>query len=376
MSLSDYLISQSGNQWGTEKKPWGEKVYAIPHAAVESVRSGFMPQNVKAGGAKTIAGGIGAYTLTVTGGAFFTNTATDAGKAVTVWGVGTYTVATVTSTTVAVVTTAFASTFSLKTFVMTGNAIWSGDTGVYARRLAEFTERKEFPGRPGFAEIRARYGVPTMRTLLLEDTTKAHIRVVSGGQPSKRLVETTGSYRTIEGEDPTLATILTHKRPITYKRVGGAPNVAYDNTPHLILTFAAPSISLATNFGYVGKKNSDTLTNLGGALAGTMLCIALECEKDWDTGALWMCNMHLLYRSAGWTCISRAYVEAVLTVFGLDIADNGTVTNAQPERIVQTITATKANNNAGFADVTDLDVSDGAVAFAAFNTLTEWEATA
>ncbi|HUW55451.1 MAG TPA: hypothetical protein VMZ92_02375 [Planctomycetota bacterium] len=380
--LSTYYTSRGGNAGGRIRAKEGEIEYAIPHALVEDYRTTFEPADTVSGGAKTIAGAIGAKVLTVTGGAFFTSTAADAGKAITIWGVGTYIIDTVTSTTVAVVTVAFAANFTGKTFAMTGNRVWPGDTGIYARRLDDFREIAECPGRPGFTHVRTIYRVPTMRSILLEDTTKAHIRVASGGQPSKRLVESNGvTTRTIEGQDPTIVAITDKNavaKPyiVTYQRVGGAPNVAYDNIPHLVVDFAAASISLTTNFGYVGKKNSDTLTNLG-ATAGQMLCIALAVEKDWDSGALWMCQMHLLYRQAGWTCISRAYVDAVLETWGLEIEAAGTtVFSDRAERIVKTISAKQANNKTGFDDVDDLDVSDGEVAFAAFDTMTSWETTA
>ena len=251
-------ISREYELGGTREKPYGVCSYEIPNASVATLRPLWTPQLSVPDGGKTASGSSEGTTLTVSS-AFFSDTATDAGKTVTIWGIGTYTIDTVTSTTVVEVTEAFGSTFSGKSFSMTGAAVWPADTGVYARRLHRFRERPA-PQKTSMTLVKTWYTVPDSRRLLLEDTTKATIRLAAGGQAARLLKERTGSERVIEGPDP-----AQKENRVEWHPISGAPNQVYDPLVRWVVSYAASSISLSTLIATMGTTNDDTLSNFGSA---------------------------------------------------------------------------------------------------------------
>jgi hypothetical protein len=163
-ALSTFAVSSGGNRGGSFRRKWAEKVYEIPHSLVETYRTQFQPQDSRSSGAVTVsvATGAGEKTMTASASLF---TASDVGRAITVASTGTYIIESFTSDQSVELASA-PGTITTKTAVITGNTVYTGDTGIYARRLDEWREEKECPGRPGFARITCMYKVPEMRTLL------------------------------------------------------------------------------------------------------------------------------------------------------------------------------------------------------------------
>jgi hypothetical protein len=307
----------------------------------------------------------------VTGGDFFTNTATDTGKLVTVSGVGSYVVDTVTSPTVAVMKTAFGETFSAKSFTMTGNSVYPGETGIWAARMLEgWNER--CPGKSSMRRIRLVYRTPSIHTLLVEDTSKGYLSVAGNDERRAFLAETQGDTpRIIEGPE-TMAvvdsTTASKDCVVSWKPVSGAPNIDYTGPVHFVLSHAVDTINGTTLNGYKQKVNAAAMTNFGFEI-GTVMYIDFGVKHSFDPETPWIEEDHLLYRAEGWADgVSVAQMKAIVDSYPLQVLVGGAITwKAEASKSTQTIQAPGADKTR-----TGLNMTRGTADFSGFDNLLGW----
>ncbi len=320
---SEYLISESGQEYGERKKFRGTLTYAIPQAQVEGYRDDFTPGLISASVTTTAdvissAGVVTIYTADFA--------ASMIGQPITFAGVGTYAITDYTSTQTVDTNYTGATDITSDTAVTIADAkTYPGKSGILAARLKRYKLRPEFPGFKGMAKLTMDYETPSINTLLQESTARAILEIdVVGHQeaiqrewPDSRVE---GSAGMIEGISPYSSDLGT-----TWKVVQGSNITFRPGLTMMKVRTAASEVNLTDMKSKIGCVNDRTVSNLGNAGTGHVMFVGPKVVSELPMSDFFLVDWYFAYDSgqpsAGygsvlepWECRTQRHVQVARKV--------------------------------------------------------------
>jgi len=386
MALVDYLIKESGGERGEIKDLEGELRYRIPHAAVETLRTEWMPGLTS----KALTGNFTYATatdvLTSAGNQF---TSAMVGHTITVTGRAAHTILSYTTPGTVKVSHQAANYGPTALASVSANRVWPADSALtgldatFARTLKYYEMEPDCPGYPGFSLVRNLYRTPTWDHVIFDQPNRAVLEIDFSGEATELDSELVTPFAQIVGpavEAEDYATAAWKGTPFEWRVCRGS-NTAYLPRCVMKVRTAATSIDLSTLWGLMGKTNSDTtLAALGITKANTHLCIGARVSREYRIGSLWLVEYIFLYDPgwtdatptwhSGFTCMSKKYVSAILEAATYKLNAETSAYDVV-DRPRQTLTWIPRFNDALNVEI-ERDLTRGETSFSDISAMLEW----